>query len=167
MVGNYDDQRLSDYETELVERSFVWRCERARPERIAGLLGEQAGSLLSLLAHDPRSYNDLPTDHKIAAEIQFLRDRADDPDFGLPEARVMFTVKAVRSGFDLIDEYGEYWRFEPCIEKVFELEDSELTTLYEYLQAFRETDYYDALQQYREPFLGYLRAWDPTDPAPR
>ena len=70
--------------------------------------------------------------------------------------------KAIKSGVTIFKHSNHYWLFEPCIEKVFELNQNELDKLYSYLYDFLESKYAAAFHQHTYPLRKSLKAWNPN-----
>lgn len=66
----------------------------------------------------------------------------------------------INQGISIIKQHGDYWLFEPCIEKIFELSQRELDDAYRYIQDFIESDFGLTLTQYTHPLHKNLRDWD-------
>lgn len=68
--------------------------------------------------------------------------------------------EVIREGISIIKSHNDYWLFEPCIEKIFELDQQELNTAYEYLTDFNESDCSFTLRQQTHPLVENLQVWD-------
>lgn len=68
----------------------------------------------------------------------------------------------INQGISIIKQHGDYWLFEPCIEKIFEMSQHELDDAYRYIHDFIESDFALTLTQYSHPLHKNLRDWDPN-----
>ena len=66
-------------------------------------------------------------------------------------------------GLQLIKDVNEFVRFQPTIESIFELDDSQLKKARTYLEKFRESPYKYAIEAEKEPLINGFQQWDETD----
>jgi hypothetical protein len=71
--------------------------------------------------------------------------------------------KVIKSGIGILRNKSHYWLFEPCIEKMFELNQNELDELYSYLYDFLESEYAAALYQHTCSLRKSLKTWNPNE----
>jgi len=66
-------------------------------------------------------------------------------------------------GLQLIKDVNEFVRFQPTIESIFELDDSQLKKARTYLEKFRESPYDNAIEAEKETLVSEFQQWDETD----
>jgi hypothetical protein len=99
-------------------------------------------------------------EHRVAAQILTFRENT-----SLYDRLVWYQIEIVTKGSRLLREEQTYWRFEPCIECIFEMEPEQIERAYQYLCAFEESDYDVAAEQVRHQFADRQTSLpDTTDP---
>jgi hypothetical protein len=102
-----------------------------------------------LESEDPlqvESYNDLSPEERTAYLAKLSEYISED---GLSVPIVLSSAEGViRSGVQIIKENEDYWRFEPTIECIFEMDHDELEVAIEYFEKSHDSDFDIAQQQY-------------------
>lgn len=92
------------------------------------------------------SFNDLSPEEQTA--YTFLQARPSLDDDAIVPAFILSLENVIRQGVSAIQELGEYWRFEPCIDCIFDMEREVLEKSNEYFRSYEESDYKIAARQY-------------------
>jgi hypothetical protein len=61
-------------------------------------------------------------------------------------------IEVITKGTQIIKSEGTYWRYEPCIERIFEMDYKEITRANRYIEVFEESDYDVVAEQGRQKF---------------
>lgn len=66
---------------------------------------------------------------------------------------VAMLLPAIAQGHNIIDGHGMYWRFKPCVERILEMDNDEISESYQFLMNYQSTDYFAASEQQRHAFF--------------
>ncbi|GAB7010951.1 hypothetical protein [Halorubrum trueperi] len=139
MTSNDDEDRLLKDGAISVEKI-------ARGHRDAVNIDEVERILESEDPLQMESYNDLSPEERTAYLAKFS-EYISEGDLSVPVA-LSSAEGVIRSGVQYIKENEDYWRFEPTIECIFEMDHDELEVAMEYFEKFHDSDYDIAQQQY-------------------
>ncbi|WP_128478913.1 hypothetical protein [Halorussus pelagicus] len=156
------DTELTDAELERIQRASIQYQTEIDTAHVRELLEETSPDLLDGLS-GVTAYNRLPPEEQLAREIQFFRACEADPNTRPDDPAFLFTKMTVEQGISTITVYDEYHRFEPCVDKVFKLDDDQIADLHSYITAFKDSDYYTTLRQDTQPFLEHFPKWNPAN----
>ena len=106
-----------------------------------------------------------------AMAVRMMRDvNSEIEDGDTDRARSLMAMIEVRTnadlasyGLQLIKDVNEFVRFQPTIESIFELDDSQLEKARTYLEKFRESPYDNAIEAEKKTLIKEFQQWDETN----
>lgn len=144
-------EEISDYQ---LERSSLVLQESIDQNEVAKYLDEHLGSY-ELFGFSDNWSPEKKTAYAIAEKRHFQ-----ELEWGQIAATELIKYEEiVRSGAKILKDNNCYWLFEPCIEKIFEMNQEQLNTLHSYLVDFMESEYGIALHQHSYPLRRNTKAW--------
>jgi hypothetical protein len=144
MTGGSDrgNHPLTPDETEVIEYISARYREGLDIELIADLV--ERGQVNS----DDKRYEDSSSvERRLAGQILTFRNTVS------PVADLRrWQIEVVTKGAQILRNEGTYWRYEPCIERIFEMNSKEITLAHRYFEVFEESDYDVVAEQLRHKF---------------
>lgn len=67
------------------------------------------------------------------------------------------------AGLQIIKDLGEFWRFKPTIEAIFDLESQQLEAADSYMKSFQGSDHENVLNRNKENLVDKYKRWDEED----
>ncbi|WP_152420021.1 hypothetical protein [Haloferax prahovense] len=146
---------FSEHEMEVIKsESMRWGVEVDYHQVIEEM--QSVGFYLEDWESHPSEFLNLPLETQLAITFRTMR----QPHKKVEQYLIKNHKKTIQSGLSLIKGYDEYWRFEPCILKLREMDHDSLTYLLEYLESFFETDYFHTLNQHKTVVLDKREYWN-------
>ena len=133
---------LTPDEIEVVEYISARYREGVDIELIGDLV--ERGQLSS---NDGKYEDTSSVEKRLAGQILTFRNTT------LPVADLLRSqIEVITKGTQIIKSEGTYWRYEPCIERIFEMAFKQIRRANRYIEAFEESDYDVVAEQVRQQF---------------
>lgn len=126
-------------------------------------------SLQVELVKNPSRWKSLPPEVWAAAAVDGYRSAEEMAESGELEkdlfitSYVAMTGHVIATGLQIIKSLDEFWRFEPTIEIIFDLNEEQLEKAHAYVKAFEGTDHDHALNTNQETLIHLYQQWDVKD----
>ena len=122
------------------------------------------------MIENPAKWNALPPEYIAARLVQMHRNISSQIEAGevksaqeaMSDSYVHNTGAHASFGLQLIKDLGEFWRFKPTIEVIFELAEEEQEEALDYVRSFDSTDHDHSLRNNKEELVEKYKKWDPS-----
>lgn len=139
------DDPLTESELNIIEQTALEYRSGLNIKNIKSIIRGGSKNLQNLRSTEITSMSD---EERLAYQILAFRESSYDEDF-LRLSEFLLTEETIKTGAESIREHDDYFRFEPCVELIFELDREEVKKMYEYIIEFEKSDYSTTSEQYR------------------
>ena len=147
------DGPLTETEINIIQQSAVEYRSGLDVDIISDLVQAGSENLQRLLKQEP---TDMSPEDRIAVQLLMARDASYDKEY-LINSHFLMLEEMINLGAKSIREYEDYFRFEPCVEVIFELSFEELSTMADYITEFEQSDYATTSEQYKHELQDHHR----------
>ncbi|WP_248516312.1 hypothetical protein [Salinarchaeum laminariae] len=154
------DGELTETERDIVEGMAVTYREGADIETIEELVTDP--DWIRGWAEES-DHSDLSPEEKIARQVLQTR-KLDDPAAAAPLLHLGHMKKLIDSGVEILRDEAVYYRYEACVECIFELNAGQLEDAYGFVMDFETSDHGNALAQYQNEVINHMSSLQEVSP---
>lgn len=136
---------LTETEINIIQEFAAGYPSGVDVDAVEDLLEDRAKNLQILLN---QKITNLSPEELMAVQLLGFREESYDIEY-LTSLQYYLTEEVINLGAESIQEYDDYFRFKPCIEKIFELKFEKLEKIAVYMREFEQSDYETTSEQYR------------------
>ena len=164
MNTGQEDEILNNEAHSLIESISLWLqsdIDKNEVQRLVSAEMENPGDVLPNRIDTQNQSSEV-----VAALTVAVSKETKKENFEIGAARVDTLLNVINNGKEMLDIHNDYWRFEPCIEAIFEMNPNQLEIINSYLRSFFLSDYSIALEHKRQSYHRLLSDWDSTCVSP-
>ena len=161
MEYNVNQDGNESSEDSHIEWLSKWLQADIDPQRVENIIEENKRDPSNHITASSWGHN-TPAE-EFAAIGEILKEEAEkNPTRTL--ARFLQTTKqTISRGTTLLKSFDEYWRFEPCIKKILEMNTEEIDSADEYFKQFQASSYFHSMNQQTHSFSKDFDDWYTED----
>ena len=142
---------LTEQEIRILQQCAVEYPSGLDLDTIEALVQDSSKNIQQLLNQEPAN---MSPEERMATNVVLAR--SSDKE-NLKDSLYFIMEDVINSGAKIFRGNDEYFRFEPCIELIFELDYKQLSKIAEYLHEFEQSDYSTVSEQYRHELADHHR----------
>lgn len=142
---------LSEREVNIIQQTAVEYRSGLDFNKIKNIVQTGSDGFQRLMEQE---LTDMSPEEQTAFYILMARAGSYDEDY-LIKLEFMLLERMIQLGADAIREYDDYFRFEPCIELIFELSYNELEDMSNYVTELKQSRYETTSRQYTHEFQNH------------
>lgn len=143
----------------LIEFTSRWLQSDINRDKVQRLVSAEMKNRGDVLPDNIKIHQQSP--ELVAAYAIIISKETESGEFDFGSFRSDIHMNTIDTGAEILEMYNDYWRFEPCIESILEMDSDQSEMISSYLDSFSSSDYSLALEHKRQSCYHLLSEWDP------